>query len=125
MITPPSVRGPAALLWALCAAALVTGCATTEIEQNKKTNGSQADAGPTSDVGPGGADGGADPDMGIEPPPAPRRGVISVTGGGGAVETPRHRIRLMVAPPMPARAVQTPKHQIRLGAGAAQHGQGR
>ena len=49
---------------------------------------------------------------------APSRGTsLAVTGGGGEVATPKHKVRVMVTPGR-VTSVETPKHTIRLGAGA-------
>lgn len=113
---------------ALCATAcaLLAGCAQGSVEQNSQT--------PAVDMGepPDAVDmdmstAPDDPDMPgeVDMAPAPRRvqTVVSPTAGGGRVQTPKHRARIIVGPPTPAGRAKAGKYGIKLGAGAAQHGQ--
>ena len=61
-------------------------------------------------------------DMG---PPAPqtKRGALSPSAGGGVLETPQHKARVLIGAPTPAGKSRTPRYTIELGAGAQQHGQ--
>ena len=55
--------------------------------------------------------------------PATKRGTLSPSGGGGVLQTPRYKARVILGAPSPAGTSQTPRYKIELGAGAQQHGQ--
>lgn len=61
-------------------------------------------------------------DMGPQAP-ATRRSAFTPSAGGGVVETPRYKARVIVGAPAPAGKATTPRYTIELGAGAQQHGQ--
>lgn len=45
--------------------------------------------------------------------------------GANTLKTPKHRVRFILGAPSPTSTHKTTKHTLRLGAGSAQHGQGR
>lgn len=116
-----------ALLAVLCFGTIaLSGCASGEVSDPPGGDASDdtetmADAGTDGDTE---ADGGDTEEDTVEPPPEPVP-TLAPSGGGAIVETPNHRIRLIVAPRGGAKTLETPNHRIHLGAGKAQHGQER
>lgn len=120
-----------ALLVAVCfGTTALSGCASGEVGTSPEPDASD-DSGSMADAG---SDGQAETDGGdaendteddtVEPPPEPVP-TLAPSAGGATVETPNHRIRLIVAPRGGAKTLETPNHRFRLGAGQAQHGQER
>jgi hypothetical protein len=116
----------------LSAAVGATGCAEAGLDsesgpQTEADGGVEPDAGGDEDTGAD-EDTGGDPDTGGDedtgdPEPVSMVPSLAPSAGGAAVETPNHKIRLIVAPRGGAETVETSSHRIRMGAGNLQHGQ--
>jgi hypothetical protein len=108
---------------ALAVIMMATGCAVGKVEGQVDDAGGGQETDMSTSVEP---DMGQMADSGVDmaPPPSPPPAeLVAPSAGGGVLETPQYRMRLIVGPQGGAGAAETPQYRMRIGAGAAQHDQ--